>query len=252
MRKRRGFTLLEVLVAVSLLAFSLTVILTAQTAEFGAVQHTQRLTSAVGLGRCKMNEVELELLERGYPLIDQSDSGPCCEDDGGSREANDGFSCEWKVETVTLPEPNDPDLGLGGEGDEGGGLGALGALAELQKGGPPSMDSLTSGGGIGGLSEIMGAASMGTQGIAPMLMGMVYPDLKPMLEASIRKVTVTVKWKEGKVDRKLDVTQYVTNPMQGGLDPNAAEGLEDLQDALPNLGLPGGSNPLNPQPPRRP
>ena len=62
----------------------------------------------------------------------------------------------------------------------------------------------------------------------PLVMGMVYPDLKPMLEASIRKVTVTVTWKEGNNERDLSVTQFVTNPMQGGLDPNAAKGLEGL------------------------
>jgi general secretion pathway protein I len=50
---------------------------------------------------------------------------------------------------------------------------------------------------------------------------MVYPTLKPMLEASFRKVSVTVTYKEGKFERELLVTQYVTNPQQGQLDPIA-------------------------------
>jgi len=53
------------------------------------------------------------------------------------------------------------------------------------------------------------------------MMSMVYPTLKPMLEASIRKVSVTVTYKEGKFERELLVTEYVTNPQQGQLDPVA-------------------------------
>ena len=43
-----------------------------------------------------------------------------------------------------------------------------------------------------------------------------------MLEASIRKVSVTVKYQEGHFDRELAITQYVTNPQQGQLDPSLA------------------------------
>ena len=64
--------------------------------------------------------------------------------------------------------------------------------------------------------------------MAPLVMSLVYPDLKPMLEASIRKVTVKVLWKEGSKERSFDLVQYVTNPQQGGLDPNAAKGLDQL------------------------
>ena len=68
--------------------------------------------------------------------------------------------------------------------------------------------------------------------MAPLVMSMVYPDLKPMLEASIRKVTINVEWKEGVKKRELSVIQYVTNPMMGGLDPNAAAGLTQMADQL--------------------
>jgi hypothetical protein len=71
-----------------------------------------------------------------------------------------------------------------------------------------------------------------------------------MLEASIRKVTVTVTWKEGNNERDLVVTQFVANPMQGGLDPNAAKGLEaldPLNTASPaTTGAPGPGGPSGP------
>ena len=58
-------------------------------------------------------------------------------------------------------------------------------------------------------------------------MGLVYPSLKPMLEASIRKIVVTVSWKDGVREQNLVVTQFVTDPRQGDLDPEAADGLAD-------------------------
>ncbi|MCA9646751.1 MAG: hypothetical protein KC492_38960, partial [Myxococcales bacterium] len=77
----------------------------------------------------------------------------------------------------------------------------------------------------------------------------------PMLEASIRRVTVTVVWKEGKNRRELSAVQFVTNPQQGGLDPNAAAGLEGLEDLAGGLtgnsnpsGTTGGSNPAGRNP----
>jgi hypothetical protein len=59
-----------------------------------------------------------------------------------------------------------------------------------------------------------------------------------MLEASIRKVTVTVSWKEGKNERDLSVVQYLTDPRQGDIDPNAPTG--DADGGVPGIpGIPG-------------
>ena len=54
-----------------------------------------------------------------------------------------------------------------------------------------------------------------------MVMGIVYPSFKPMFEASIRKIQVTVKWKEGPNARELPFVQYITNPQRGGLAGSA-------------------------------
>ncbi|MCC6215114.1 MAG: prepilin-type N-terminal cleavage/methylation domain-containing protein [Polyangiaceae bacterium] len=224
---QRGFTLLEVLVAVSILGLALTVILSSQVGLFTSAQHAGNLGIAGGLARCKMTEVELELLQTGYPAVDSTGSGDCCEGDESTR-----FACAWKVERVELPEPKGLDA-LGADGGLGGdqGLGALGALSALQAGGGQALGS--GAGGISDLTSMLGAASStGVQGMAPLVMSMVYPDLKPMLEESIRKVTVTVQWREGVTPRELGLVQYVTNPMQGGLDPNAAKGLDALEGAL--------------------
>lgn len=237
MRGTRGFTLLEVLVAVAILGLGLTLVLSSQTGVFWSYSRATKLSQAPGLLRCKMEEIELDLLTEGYPLLDEQDEGECCED-----VDVEGYSCAWKIEKIELPElPPDGLFGAGGGADAGAGAddgssagGPLGALATLQSGAVPE-----GGGDLGSLAGMMGESG-GPGGIAGMVLGLVYPDLKPMLEASIRKVTVTVRWKEGFNDRDLAVTQYVTNPQQGGFDPLADEGLDDAAeqalDALEQLG----------------
>lgn len=236
MSVRRGFTLLEVLVAVAILGLGMTVLLSSQAGLFSSSQRAQNLSIATGLARCKLSEVEVELDKKGFSLVDQNEEGACCEDESESR-----FQCTWKIEKVELPQPKDLSAsGDGGVSEDPGGLGAFGGLAALQSGGSAVLGG---DGGISGLSGLLssGAAAGGVQGMAPLVMGMVYPDLKPMLEASIRKVTLTVHWKEGSNERELSVTEYVTNPQLGGLDPNAAKGLGALGDQLGGFGTGGGA-----------
>jgi hypothetical protein len=45
-----------------------------------------------------------------------------------------------------------------------------------------------------------------------------------MLEASIRKVVVTVSWQDGVREQKLVVTQFLTDPRQGDLEEEAGDG----------------------------
>jgi general secretion pathway protein I len=224
---RRGFTLLEVLVAISILGLGLTVILSSQVGLFGSAQRAQKLSIATNLLRCRMNEVEENLLTVGFPLVDTSDSGDCC-----TADEDTPFRCEWKIERVELPQPAglsgvDAD---GGAGDDTGfDTGALGALMSISQdpgalGEKPSLESLS--------EALGGSAAAGVQGMAPLVMGLVYPDLKPMLEASIRKVTVTVTWREGLSERDLSVIQFLTSPQQGGFDPDTEEQLEGAVDAL--------------------
>ncbi len=235
----RGFTLLEVMVAIAILGLGLSVILSSQVGLFSSAARTETLSQVTGLARCKMGDIELKLDKDGYPIAEEDDEGSCCGDDD---EDFKRYTCSWKIQPVQLPEANNlAETGDGGVTGDQGDLGPLGALAGLQQSGGASLGADA---GLGGLAGLMtggdstgGGASGGMQGMASLVMGMVYPDLKPMLEASIRKVTVTVHWKEGKNARTFEVTQYLTNPQQGGLDPNAANGLPS------GPGLPGGGNP---------
>jgi general secretion pathway protein I len=71
--------------------------------------------------------------------------------------------------------------------------------------------ALAAGGAPGGLS---GSGAPNLQSMASQLLAGVYPTVKPLLESAIRKLTVTVSWREGSRDYNFNVVEYVTNPGQ--------------------------------------
>jgi general secretion pathway protein I len=237
----RAFTLLEVLVAIAILGLGLTVILSSQAGLFSSASRGEHLTVASNLLRCKMSEIELDLAQKGFNLTDENDEGECCEGE------SEGYNCSWKIERVELPPlpEADQDAGAGPAGDEGS-LGPLGALANISATqGTALGDKATP----GAVMEQLG--STGTSGMEGMVMGFVYPSLKPMLEASIRRVTVKVAWKEGGRDRDLEVTQFLTRPQEGELGTADQLGLDQLQNnpALNEVTGPGAT-PTTPTTPR--
>jgi len=230
-RRKRGFTLLEVLVAVAILGLGLTMILSSQVGLFSSAARGRHLTVATSLARCKMSELELELVREGYPIIDQNDDGPCCAD-----EETPGYRCATKVERITLPDPSQMLSGDGGVDPAADPLGPLAALAEVG-----TAQRTPGAAGPNALQDLAQniRTSSAASGIGPMAMNFVYPELKPLLEASIRRVTVTVLWKEGSNERELAVTQFVTDPQQGGLESDAGA-MPDLSGLLPTPSPSGG------------
>ena len=99
--RSRGFSLLEVMVAVAILGLALTVILSAQGGLAASNKMAGNMGVATTYARCKMTELEEKLLRLGYPLNDDdNDEVPCCNDN------SDGvFRCDTKVEKILLPNP---------------------------------------------------------------------------------------------------------------------------------------------------
>jgi general secretion pathway protein I len=229
----RAFTLLEVMVAVAILGLGLVTILTAQTGLFASSKRAATMSEAVGLARCKMSEIEEHLLRTGYQLTGEDEEGPCCEDEESA------LHCKWSIAPIMLPDFNAASADAGA-GDTSGGMtleGLGSAKDDLSKG--------DTAGAMGNIQEMMGSGigaggpSMGAGALAPLAMGLVYPQLKAMLEASIRKVTVRVLWSEGSIERDVSVTQYLTNPQQGGF---LAE--DETQSTDPGATGAGGSGPI--------
>lgn len=217
--RARGFSLLEVMVAIAILGLTLTVILSAQGGLAASNRSAANMGQAVELGRCKMTEIEEQLLKLGYQEIDQIDNGvACCLD-----STPEGFACDIKIEKVELPNMNAGNS----LGDGGSLLGASSSMLQHNAAGGPGLN-LDMDGGLQGLGASLmgqmpgaGPGGAGAEGLLGMVMGFLYPSIKPMYEASIRRVTVTVRWKEGPNDRELPITQFVTNPQRGGFAGSA-------------------------------
>jgi general secretion pathway protein I len=258
-RTRRAFSLLEVLVAVALFGAVVTFILSAEAGLISGNKSAANMSQATELGRCRMSELEEKQIRLGFPEIEDKDSSnACCMD-----VETPGFSCEWKVERVKLPEVTAlaGDAGLsslyGGNLElEGGATSAsLASPAGSALINPAGGAQLDFDGGLEGFGQSIQQSlggGMGAQGLLSMVFSIVYPSLKPVLESAIRKITVVVRWKEGALGRDFTLTQYVTNPSRAGLisgmansgafgDGGAASGLGGLGSLLGGAGgaLPG-------------
>lgn len=235
----------------AILGFALSVILSAQGGLSASNRSAANMGNAVNLGRCKMTELEERLLKLGYPEIDdlQSDVA-CCDDDSGK------FRCDTRVEKVIMPPPPGSSSGDGGSlnlatpsGSSSGAIpgvpGAIGNLINPAGGATLDLDA-----GLANIGQTLQSqtGAGGAGGMLNMVMGFVYPSLKIMMEASIRRLTVAVKWKEGPNERNMTLVQYVTNPQRGGF----LNGVADGGAPLPGTTAPGAPTSGATQPPVSP
>jgi general secretion pathway protein I len=254
--RRRGFSLLEVMVAVALFGAVITIILSAQTGLVASNKTAANMSQAIELARCRMSELEEKQLKLGFPEIEEKDSNPVCCDD----KEVPGFSCEWQVERVVLPQATQLAGDAGLSSILGGGLGLEGGLPAIPTGLPTGLPAGLPTGLGAPISNPLGGAQLdldaglqnvgqslmqatggaGMSGLLSMAFTMVYPSLKPLLEVAIRRVTVIVKWKEGIASRDFTLVQYITNPSRAGLLAGLADAGPMADGGLPtNLG--GGS-----------
>jgi general secretion pathway protein I len=258
--RSRGFSLLEVLMAVALFGAVVTTILAAQAGLVSGNRTAANMSQAVALGRCRMSELEEKQLKLGFPLVEDKDSSPLCCD---AKEVP-GFSCDWQVERVTLPQVASFDGGagsaLGGGLDLDAGMlgtgtslpsavsGALGTVVNN----PLGSAQLDLDAGLQNIGQTLQQSfgGGGAQGLLSMAFSIVYPSLRPLLESAIRRITVKVHWKEGSTDRDFTLTQYVTNPSQAGLLSSMPDAGAVGEGGLPALfGLPtGAAGPGTPTP----
>lgn len=269
--RARGFTLLEVLVAVAILGLGLTAILSAQAGAFASAAHARDISVATGLLRCKMNEVEEHLHKEGFQEDDETGAGPCCETDD-----TPNMRCTWRADRPTFPEAKFGDLNLGSGldlsgaggpagGGSGGPLGALGMLAgasggpsplgtsssisdiaktladanasALAPGGTPSVTPSLAPSGQPGQPGAPGDPAAGDGGgmggLASVAMSFVYPNLKLLFEASTRRITATITFREGKKEYSIDVVEWFSVP-QLNLTPSS----DAVTDSAPAAGMP--------------
>lgn len=92
-----GFTLLEVMAALAILALTLVVLLSVITNNVRATARAQSLTTATFLARGKIVSLEDGLIEKGFQDLDETDEGTFVEE--GFRD----FGWSTAVEKIQLP-----------------------------------------------------------------------------------------------------------------------------------------------------
>lgn len=168
-----GFTLLEVMVALAILAMTLVVLLEIVTNNVRATNHSKMTTTATFLARAKMIEVEDLMLDNGFSDSGESESGTFKD------QGSPGFRWEYSIERIELPTDMTQK-----------------AQAEAQEQTQSATDPMAM------MSGFLGG--MMSSFIEPIRIG---------LEESVRKVTVRVIWDEnGRPNQSFEVVQYLTDP----------------------------------------
>jgi general secretion pathway protein I len=205
--RRRGFTLLEVVVAMSILVMALMAIFDLNAGAVATHSYTKKLTVASLLARSKMTDLEQTLYDEGLPSMSDEEEGDFSEE---------GWpSFKWRSK-VLVPKTDGvpPERLVGalfnlpmGEGDSGDPLAMIGAL---MGGGAGS-----SGGGPDPMAALMGPA-----------MGLIQGQIQQIatqITDSVREVQLTVYWKDGRQTESIDLVTHVVAVGTGG-DRNSGGG----------------------------
>jgi len=198
----RGFTLLEVMIAVAILGLSLTAIFSSEVGAANVAARARRQNVAATLARCKMGEIEQVIAIEGLPAIEKKDTDGCCE-----HAPVEGFECDWLVERIILPE-----------------FGAQGGEEEDEDGVVTTSKRINQELDEAATAETTQQVLAGESGnLAMLALQLGFPILKPFLEEQVRRATVTVRWKEGPKERGFDVIQFLVSEQPAPADDTAEE-----------------------------
>ncbi len=200
---RNGFTLVEVMFALAMLAGSLILLLQGAAANVAATQRAQMMTAATELARGKMYDIEEKLLEEGFQNLDQTEEGDF--DEEGWPQIS------WEAEITKIKLPN------------------LGAMQSLGAEGEEGAEGEDSGGGL--LGGMLGGFGGGDGGAGAGLIGSQFELFRGILEESIRKVHLTIRYKAAGNKEEFTVDCYFTEPHAVNRVINLGPGAANAGDA---------------------
>jgi type II secretory pathway pseudopilin PulG len=247
-KSQRGATLLEVMVALGIIATAYVALIGTQSASVRLSTYGKQVTVAAFLAQAKMEEWEQKLEKDGFPDMDETES------EDFEELGYPNFSWKLEIKKVELPvgaafEQLLSSFG-GGEDGEGGAASMLGQLggAEGLLSGQLGQLAKSKLGGAGGAAGAAGLLN------PDMLRGSV-ESLTTMLQEAIREVTLTVTWGEGGEDEQLVVTTHLVRvpraPAAAGTGQTAPAGAP-LDKTLMRTTAPGGPGVRTPVQPIRP
>ena len=171
---RSGFTLLEVLLALSILATSMTILMGTVATSNQQALYANRLTQVSQLARSKMIDVENEVRQDGFTDNITSMSGDF------SEQGAPDVSWEAEIQPVEIPEGVKQDL--------------MGRVNSQLFGGAKQQGSL------------QGNAAFSSK--LPALMGCI-PQMINRLGKKVRRVVLIVRFPYGQRTQKLTLSQYI-------------------------------------------
>lgn len=189
-RRSRGFTLVEVMLALAILGMALMMLMRSATSSLFATSQAQMLGVVTDLARAKMYDLEEKLIKDGFSDTDQTEDG--------TFDAEGWESVEWKatIETVELPSfQTMEEVGKEATRDGGKGLGDRFGVK-------------TPGSELGSGS---GTTQEKPQDLTGGFIQQFYEPISRVLKMSVRRVSLDVKWKVLGKDRDLKVVMYVTD-----------------------------------------
>ncbi len=199
MTNTRGFTLLEVMVAISILALSLVAIGGINANSFESSNYAKHLTVATLLARSKMIDIEEDLRKNGFGNGERNWDGDFSEE---------GYS---ELRWTAVARPVDIDVGqllgplLGGEVSSDKLPEQMQAFLGAMNGELPAVGDEASkyAEEVGGsdLKQLMGGEQM----------ELIFKQVGETLGDSIREITVEIEWGKAGVDlENVKFVQYVT------------------------------------------
>lgn len=226
---QEGFTLLEVMVAVGILALSLTAIFSSQVGAMKVAERARKTNIATLLARCKMGELEEKIAKEGLPAISASDSDGCCE--GGEQE---GFRCEWKLERVILPDTDATEDTEDTEGDSEDQSSNEAPIAQKN----PVEEAIHTDKPLDKTNpqDFLVGTSRPDDMVTDLAMQYVFPMLRTAFEEYVRRAQIRVFWQEGSREKSFEVNQFLV----GELPPRGATSGETTPSITPSTtpGLP--------------
>jgi prepilin-type N-terminal cleavage/methylation domain-containing protein len=156
-RTRQAFTLLEVMLAVAIMAIALGSVFSAEAGSAKMAQRARKLGFATLLSRCKMGEIEEEVGKKGLPTVLMTDSDHCCKD-----APIEGFKCKWEIVPIVLP-----DTMFGKDDDDKAKAGGSGAATSGPNASNTGTGPNVSSNSKGGMSGLFGAVTAALGGKKP-------------------------------------------------------------------------------------
>ncbi len=208
--RNRGFTLLEVIVAMAILGLALMAIFQLNSGAVAMHSYSKKLTVASLLARSKMTDVEQDLYDKGFAADDEEKSGDFSEEGWTSFKwrarilapRTQGVSPEQLIGAIF----NVP-MGAGKDGTSalsslfGGSSGSTSKLPSSPSTGPAPSGPTSAAGALGPMASLM-------QG--------QFTQMVDQLTKTVREVHLTVSWPDGSRTETLDLVTHVVSLGPGG------------------------------------